>query len=58
MTRKPRTPVEKRVRDDKPRTKEQQLRLRRAQRRARKYVSGVSLADELLSERRREAANE
>lgn len=47
------------MQNDELRITTQQLRIKRAQRRARKYLKpGVSLVDELLAEWRREAENE
>jgi len=41
-----------RIEDDELRITTQQRRIQRAQRRARQYVKGSSLVDELLAERR------
>jgi AbrB family looped-hinge helix DNA binding protein len=47
-----------RIEDDELRITTQQRRIQRAQRRARKYVKGSSLVDELLAERRAAARHE
>jgi AbrB family looped-hinge helix DNA binding protein len=47
-----------RIEDDELRITTQQRRIQRAQRRARKYVKGGSLVDELLAERRAAAKRE
>jgi AbrB family looped-hinge helix DNA binding protein len=47
-----------RIEDDELRITTQQRRIQRAQRRARKYVKGSSLVDELLAERRTAARHE
>ncbi len=47
-----------RIEDDELRITTQQRRIQRAQRRARKYVKGSSLVDELLAERRAAAKHE
>jgi AbrB family looped-hinge helix DNA binding protein len=47
-----------RIEDDELRITTQQRRIQRAQRRARQYVKGGSLVDELLAERRAAAKRE
>jgi AbrB family looped-hinge helix DNA binding protein len=47
-----------RIEDDELRITTQQRRIQRAQRRARQYVKGGSLVDELLAERRAAAKHE
>jgi len=47
-----------RIEDDELRITTQQRRIQRAQRRARQYVKGSSLVDELLAERRAAAKHE
>jgi len=47
-----------RIEDDELRITTQQRRIQRAQRRARQYVKGSSLVDELLAERREAAKHE
>jgi AbrB family looped-hinge helix DNA binding protein len=48
-----------RMQDDELRITTQQLRIKRAQERARKYLKpGLSIVDEFLAERRAEAKNE